>query len=124
MPKRILGTIHIIIEQRGAPLAKGEKRRLTGERAALVIAENKLTSPKVSPMTLPKRGPSIIELIITGMCIVVIETGGMAIKPRGVKPNNSSIATNRAKVVKRMLLFDTFNIFISPYCRSLSKDAA
>ena len=53
-----------------------------------------LKSPNNNPLSPPTKGPSIIDAIITGICIMVNFNGGIGINPIPVEPNIIVIANN------------------------------
>ena len=120
MPNMIRGKSARISDANGAPLIKGENIISTGE-TALVVALKMLNKPKVRPSIPPQTGPSKIEPMITGICKMVIEIGGIDIKPSGVKASITNKATSNDRVVKRILFLDMFDIILSPYCHSIIK---
>ena len=62
----------------------GEKMISAGLAAAKVAFSIDIT-PKEAPRMPPNSGPIVTAPIITGICMIVMEIGGIMIKPSGVK---------------------------------------
>jgi len=58
------------------------KKGATGMPEKIVAAVYKLDNPNMSPTKAPVSGPSSTAAMITGICMVVMENGGIGIYPR------------------------------------------
>ena len=111
MPSKILGTKQRIIDAIGAPLITKEKSISPGEPDTVALIQ--LKRPNIKPTTAPYLYPITTDATITGICNMVIETGGIIIKPTGVKASTASIARNIVKSIVALSVLFLLSI-ISP----------
>ncbi len=88
---------------------------ISGVNVAFIID----VTPNPNPSIAPPIGPRNIAPIMTGMCIVVADTGPILMKPSGVNASIISIASNTPKSVKALVfvLIDFSPSTITPYGR-------
>ncbi len=119
------GTTHRISDCTGVPLIKGEKIISAGLAAAKVALSIDIT-PKEAPRIPPNNGPIVTAPIITGICMIVMEIGGIMIKPNGVKVRIAWMAISMASCARRIVLARVFffNLYSSLLLLSPKEDAA
>ena len=99
------------IDWTGAPLAAGEKSMSIGGVGA-IMARTMLMSPNSNPSSAPQPGPKSTAPRMTGMCRIVMDTGGTMMNPRGVKPSTASSAISSAYCTSRAVFRVVWDIVI------------
>lgn len=75
-------------------------------------ARTMLMSPNSSPSSAPQPGPKSTAPRMTGMCRIVMDTGGTMMNPRGVKPSTASSAISSAYCTSRAVFRVVWDIVI------------